>query len=126
MHEAGRQEAIRLRERYTHWQAERPRKLDSWSVPDTELSEQAKAVGLCSATIDSEAVIFVSGESAEQVEGLVFGSPSTNWLGSVRSYGFKLEATSTEGVWRFSYQRPNPSIERTCPGKPGHASHLKR
>lgn len=20
----------------------------------------------------------------------------------------------------------NPSIERTCPGKPGHASHLKR
>jgi hypothetical protein len=21
---------------------------------------------------------------------------------------------------------PNPSIERTCPGKPGHASHLKR
>jgi len=23
-------------------------------------------------------------------------------------------------------QRPNPSIERTCPGKPGHASHLKR
>jgi len=22
--------------------------------------------------------------------------------------------------------RPNPSIERTCPGKPGHASHLKR
>jgi hypothetical protein len=23
-------------------------------------------------------------------------------------------------------QPPNPSIERTCPGKPGHASHLKR
>ena len=22
--------------------------------------------------------------------------------------------------------RSNPSIERTCPGKPGHASHLKR
>ena len=22
--------------------------------------------------------------------------------------------------------RPNPSIERTCPGKPGHASHVKR
>jgi hypothetical protein len=21
---------------------------------------------------------------------------------------------------------PNPSIERTCPGKPGHASHVKR
>jgi hypothetical protein len=21
---------------------------------------------------------------------------------------------------------PNPSIERTCPGKPGQASHLKR
>lgn len=24
------------------------------------------------------------------------------------------------------YQGPNPSIERTCPGKPGQASHLKR
>ena len=23
-------------------------------------------------------------------------------------------------------QAPNPSIERTCPGKPGHASHVKR
>jgi len=22
--------------------------------------------------------------------------------------------------------RPNPSIERTCPGKPGQASHLQR
>jgi hypothetical protein len=21
---------------------------------------------------------------------------------------------------------PNPSIERTCPGEPGHASHVKR
>jgi hypothetical protein len=23
-------------------------------------------------------------------------------------------------------QAPNPSIERTCPGTPGQASHLKR
>ncbi|MGH8532129.1 MAG: hypothetical protein ACREV1_05205 [Gammaproteobacteria bacterium] len=23
-------------------------------------------------------------------------------------------------------KRPNPSIERTCPGKPGHAAHVKR
>ncbi len=21
---------------------------------------------------------------------------------------------------------PNPSIERTCPGKPGHAAHVER
>ena len=27
---------------------------------------------------------------------------------------------------RFCLQMPNPSIERTCPGKPGQASHLKR
>jgi len=26
----------------------------------------------------------------------------------------------------LSCARSNPSIERTCPGKPGHASHLKR
>jgi len=22
--------------------------------------------------------------------------------------------------------QPNPSIERTCPGKPGHAAHVER
>lgn len=27
---------------------------------------------------------------------------------------------------RSSMQAPNPSIERTCPGKPGRAFHLKR
>jgi hypothetical protein len=27
---------------------------------------------------------------------------------------------------QFESATPNPSIERTCPGKPGHASHLKR
>ena len=31
------------------------------------------------------------------------------------------------GAFRYRGQvTPNPSIERTCPGKPGHASHLKR
>ena len=30
------------------------------------------------------------------------------------------------GVGLVARLRPNPSIERTCPGKPGHASHLKR
>ena len=29
-------------------------------------------------------------------------------------------------VHAFAWPLPNPSIERTCPGKPGHASHLKR
>ncbi len=29
-------------------------------------------------------------------------------------------------VGAFLPARPNPSIERTCPGKPGHASHVKR
>ena len=28
--------------------------------------------------------------------------------------------------WSCTRLLPNPSIERTCPGKPGHASHLKR
>lgn len=27
---------------------------------------------------------------------------------------------------RASGVRPNPSIELTCPGKPGHAAHVKR
>jgi hypothetical protein len=29
-------------------------------------------------------------------------------------------------IGRVGTVAPNPSIERTCPGKPGHASHLKR
>ena len=29
-------------------------------------------------------------------------------------------------VHAFAWPLPNPSIERTFPGKPGHASHLKR
>lgn len=27
---------------------------------------------------------------------------------------------------RMPPQAPNPSIERTCPGKPGHAAHVER
>ncbi|SRR5216684_1811446 len=35
-------------------------------------------------------------------------------------------STRIASIARCSRMRPNPSIERTCPGKPGHASRLKR
>ena len=48
-----------------------------------------------------------------------------------RGGGFGLLASgATQRTMRagcvFRDARPNPSIERTCPGKPGQASHLKR
>ena len=32
----------------------------------------------------------------------------------------------SQGLRRYSAAAPNPSINRTCPGKPGHAGYLKR
>jgi hypothetical protein len=35
-------------------------------------------------------------------------------------------ALSFWAIWRLGAPRPNPSIERTSPGEPGAASHVKR
>ena len=49
---------------------------------------------------------------------------------SLRCYAATMESKSEPLASRSKSARyalmPNPSIERTCPGKPGHASHLKR
>jgi uncharacterized protein (DUF1778 family) len=49
---------------------------------------------------------------------------------SLRCYpvamGSKSESHALLGKAVRASLMPNPSIERTCPGKPGHASHLKR
>jgi ribosomal protein S18 acetylase RimI-like enzyme len=46
-----------------------------------------------------------------------------------RRLGFRVTKENEKGVEFFATVEElasNPSIERTCPGKPGHASHLKR
>ena len=42
-------------------------------------------------------------------------------VGSKRSRPYRLASSVARQP-----AMPNPSIERTCPGKPGHASHVKR
>ena len=44
----------------------------------------------------------------------------------VATMGSQSEPPASRSKAASSALMPNPSIERTCPGKPGHASHLKR
>ena len=48
-------------------------------------------------------------------------------LAEALSASIKLNASSElSTLWRWYRLPPNPSIELTCPGKPGHAAHVKR
>ena len=77
---------------------------------------------------ESQSMVGASRRLESQVVGAAeYGSlgpallPSTVAVGSKRSRLYRLAPTgAAQSVM------PNPSIERTCPGKPGHASHVKR
>lgn len=54
--------------------------------------------------------------------------PANKWgkLSLSKIEGFREQRDNWESIREFLSQAPNPSIERTSPGKPGAASHLKR
>jgi hypothetical protein len=64
---------------------------------------------------------FVLGVRGAVVARLVLGAPVVACLGLAR-YSVLIQLLSGSAPWLL----PNPSINRTCPGKPGHASYLKR
>jgi hypothetical protein len=57
--------------------------------------------------------------------------PSGRAQNAARSFACTSRSASTVATRGDAYSQrgadptPNPSIERTCPGKPGHASHVK-
>ena len=89
---------------------------------------------LIAALVTSLLALAASVFGLPQVQKLIAGSSQTP------SVGFESQTNqlvlsqcadphNAAGQRGGSYQfaaPPNPSIERTCPGKPGHASHLKR
>lgn len=49
------------------------------------------------------------------------------YVSAIEAVAAKADANASRAEMNFAISNAaNPSIERTCPGKPGHASHLKR
>ena len=46
--------------------------------------------------------------------------------GGVGRCSARLSSVFPPDQWRLALVWANPSIERTCPGKPGHAAHVER
>jgi hypothetical protein len=60
---------------------------------------------------------------------LVIEIPDVSSFNTLKSFLSGKAGTVKPGVRSMvkpQAETPTPSIERTCPGKPGHASHLKR
>lgn len=117
VHEVGRREATRLRQSYSRWKKEAPRKIDWMDVPTEALSRGARDAGFLSGGADSQIVMLFTADE----EGLVFGMPSPKEREGLSSLGYTLQPTVESDVFRFRFtqKKANQSPDRTPPSGVG-------